>query len=533
MSFRKHPSVAVLGGTLLMGACLAPPVETPRTIVTQETSVRVEQNIKNKVDILFVIDNSPSMRPKQEQLGQRFPELIKVLTEFGAKGSPASYHIGVVTTDLGANTFVDSLKQCQPGGDAFGGGRLQARGEAAPTTCQVVTGGVKFIDLNQLDSSDNLPSAQNVETTFGCMSDVGDIGCGFEQTLEASYKALKDASIDDNAGFLRNDAILAVVYVTDEDDCSAPGTSDIYQPMPTTPPPDGLGLLNSFRCNKFGHVCTDPSSGNTTFVPYGASAGQLENCRPASESEGGKLYDVERYINLFTKSKAQGGIKTTPDDVILVAIAAPPEGGYETVLGNPQMQDASGQPASCSPPLGQNCAVLVKHSCVAPSDKRFFGDPAVRIKKVVESAKNHQFTSICDTDYTQALQSLGELIVSQIGAGCLNAPIATPESPDGSGPGPDCAVADVHDNGDDTFTSTTIPRCDLAAGAFPCWKLAVNDKCKIVTSPVTCLKEQWGVTIDRGPGGQPPPDTTATVSCNTIAQTAEVASGQQLPTECL
>ena len=108
MSFRKHPSVAVLGGTLLMGACLAPPVETPRTIVTQETSVRVEQNIKNKVDILFVIDNSPSMRPKQEQLGQRFPELIKVLTEFGAKGSPASYHIGVVTTDLGANTFVDS-----------------------------------------------------------------------------------------------------------------------------------------------------------------------------------------------------------------------------------------------------------------------------------------------------------------------------------------------------------------------------------------------------------------------------------------
>ena len=513
MTYRKHPTAAILAGAaLLSGACLAPPVETPRTIVTQETSVRVEQNIKNKVDILFIIDNSPSMRPKQQQLGERFPELIKVLTDFGAKGSPASYHVGVVTTDLGANSFVDSQKQCQPGGDAFGGGRLQAKGESAAAACKVVTGGVKYIDLNQLNSTDNLPSGQAIETTFGCMADVGDIGCGFEQTLEASYKALKDTSIDDNAGFLRDDALLAVVYVTDEDDCSAAGTSDVYNPMPTTPPDSGgLGILNSFRCNKFGHICNDPSTGAPVLVPYGASGSQLVNCRPASTSEGGKLFDVERYMNLFNNSKANGGIKGSPEDVILVAIAADPAGGYETVIGNPQKQDTAGQPEACAPPLGQNCAVLVKHSCVAPSDKRFFGDPAVRLKKVVDSAAHHQFTSICDTDYTQAPQSLGELIVSQIGAGCLNAPIADPTNPD-------CVVEDVQLLGDGSQQIKSLKPCgDSGFQGEACWKLVVNDKCKSVISPITMQSEQWGMAIDRGPGGQPPPNTIAKVSCNTIA----------------
>src|SRR2546421_11412665 len=103
-----------------LGACLAPPVETPTTIVTQETDVRVEQNVKNKVDILFVIDDSPSMTPKQDQLKKRFPLLVKVLEDFAAKGNPAWYHIGVVTSDLGAAMSTAS-SNCKAGGL---GGRL-------------------------------------------------------------------------------------------------------------------------------------------------------------------------------------------------------------------------------------------------------------------------------------------------------------------------------------------------------------------------------------------------------------------------
>ena len=57
-------------------------------------------------------------------------------------------------------------------------------------------------------------------------------------------------------------------------------------------------------------------------------------------------------------------------------------------------------------------------------------------------------------------------------------------------------------------------RSQIRAKRF--WR-ATNDKCKIVRSPVTCMTEQWGVTIDRGPGGQPPPNTTAKVACNTVS----------------
>src|SRR5438309_2310460 len=158
---------AVLG----VSACFNPPVEAPRTIVTQETDVRVEQNIKNKVDIIFAIDNSPSMSPKQAELKARFPELIKILDNFG-KGNPAWYHIGVVTSDLGAGQFNLGGGQCHPGGD---GGKLQALGAGHDPSCAAPTGGLNFIDYNQLskDASgnpmSNLPAGQDLATTFGCM----------------------------------------------------------------------------------------------------------------------------------------------------------------------------------------------------------------------------------------------------------------------------------------------------------------------------------------------------------------------------
>jgi hypothetical protein len=85
-----------------LGACFAPPVEAPKTTVEQQTDVSTEQNLKDQVDILFMVDDSGSMAPKQALLQQRFGDLIKVLDDFAAMGSKASYHIGVVTSDLGA-----------------------------------------------------------------------------------------------------------------------------------------------------------------------------------------------------------------------------------------------------------------------------------------------------------------------------------------------------------------------------------------------------------------------------------------------
>src|SRR5262249_8928966 len=159
--------------------------------------VRVEQNIRDKVDILFLVDDSPSMSPKQQELRNRFPQLISIIDQFAAAGNKAWYHIGVVTSDLGANSyFIPGA--CYPQPDPPGlpnspqhnrGAKLIAKGKAADPSCQPPTGGVNFIDYNQITGTNNLPTGQTLAQTFTCMASVGDTGCGLEHQLEAVYRA--------------------------------------------------------------------------------------------------------------------------------------------------------------------------------------------------------------------------------------------------------------------------------------------------------------------------------------------------------
>ena len=108
--------------------------------------------------------------------------------------------------------------------------------------------------------------------------------------------------------------ILAVVYVTDEDDCSAPPTSDLFDP--STNGVNMYGTLHSFRCTQFGVQC------NGMPVPPMSVSG-LTGCQSQTMANGGKLFDIQKYTDFFTKPAAQGGVKVDPNDVILVGITSP------------------------------------------------------------------------------------------------------------------------------------------------------------------------------------------------------------------
>ena len=58
----------------------------------------VDTRLRKDVDILFVIDNSPSMSPKQKVLATAIPQFISTIDATGA-----NYQVGIVTTDLGYN----------------------------------------------------------------------------------------------------------------------------------------------------------------------------------------------------------------------------------------------------------------------------------------------------------------------------------------------------------------------------------------------------------------------------------------------
>src|SRR5262249_14393331 len=149
-------------------------------------------------------------------------------------------------------------------------------------------------------TANNLPPGQTLEQTFTCMASVGSGGCGFEHQLEAVYAALHNNT--DNAGFLRQDALLAVVFVTNEDDGSAPPAATFYDIRSTAQGPE-----TTYRQSLYGVVCGEPP----TPLPNDQSMGALHHCMPAPNPTNAPSleYDVSRYVNFFTRKAFEGGVK--------------------------------------------------------------------------------------------------------------------------------------------------------------------------------------------------------------------------------
>jgi hypothetical protein len=444
--------------------------------------VRVEQAVRNKVDLLFVIDDSPSMAPKQVELKARFPEFVKAIDRLGSGGSKVSYHIGVITTDVGAGPFTLGSGQCAPGGR---GGKLQPKGAAADVGCLAPLGGLNFIELNQIANTSNLPTGQDLAKTFSCMASVGDKGCGFEQPLESVYRALHDRP-PENANFLRDDALLVVVFVTDEDDCSVDPSSDLFDPAKT----GQYGSLLSYRCSQYGVMC------GGQLLPYAGSGGPLTACTAATPAAGGKLTDLNKYINLFTKPAASGGVKVNPSDVTLVGITGP-SAPVSSLLANP----ASTPYTSCPGPISPTCAVVLQHACISPQNISFFGDPAVRLNQLINSVKSKQVTSVCDTSYQSAVEGLGLLVGANLVGGCIGGTLESTTMPD-------CQVEDVAQSADGSITIYPVPFCGSNDGRVPCWRVESSASCRI-GSPLV-------LKIDRGAGGLPPPNISARASCKVL-----------------
>jgi hypothetical protein len=134
-------------------------------------------------------------------------------------------HLGVVTTDIGAGGVDVGTCERRRGDDAI----LRNVGNPADLWC--LRRFPRFLEFG------GAPGARSaLIRDLACIIAVGDDGCGQEQPLEAVLKALTPSTSPlrfeggtvghgdgINAGFLRDGSFLAVVIVTDEDDCS---TSD-------------------------------------------------------------------------------------------------------------------------------------------------------------------------------------------------------------------------------------------------------------------------------------------------------------------
>ncbi len=179
-----------------------------------------------KVDILFVIDDSGSMSQEQDKLTNAFPQLMATIDAELVQEKNIDYRVGVMSTDMAGPDMCVLQFIC--GQDHRG--RLQHHADRL--NCQADEPPGKWIETGPL---------QEVSSQFACIASM-DGGEFNEMPLEAARAGLIDRVIDQeayNSGFLRDDALLVLVIFTDEDDQSVWEVPDMWDLVwgPGTPTP--------------------------------------------------------------------------------------------------------------------------------------------------------------------------------------------------------------------------------------------------------------------------------------------------------
>ena len=156
----------------------------------------------NKMDIVFVVDDSGSMQEEQTNLATNFPMFATLLSNYvTGDGQMIDYRVAVTTTGRDLTYSIDFGGMQLPFSEAGDNGAFK-------NNCSVAK---RWLE----------PTDANMEQALACRANVGTTGPGYEMPLLMTKWALADRVMDGtNAGFLRDDALLAIVMLTDEDDSS-------------------------------------------------------------------------------------------------------------------------------------------------------------------------------------------------------------------------------------------------------------------------------------------------------------------------
>jgi hypothetical protein len=198
-----------------------------------------------KVDFLFVVDNSISMGDEQNNLANSFPNFIQTIQN---EVQADDHHIMVIDTD-DLDKWGEKWDKCHekcmtkdPGDSCLtvwfddiicgmeapepelcdqklGAGRNLGAG-GPPVDC-MIDGGARFMTDAQSELS----------ATFQCVANMGSTGNSNERPAEAMLAALgpQTAPGGCHPGFLRADAVLVLTFISDEEELGSPGTPSSWR----------------------------------------------------------------------------------------------------------------------------------------------------------------------------------------------------------------------------------------------------------------------------------------------------------------
>jgi hypothetical protein len=416
MKIRFAFLLVMVGFLATVGSCSNRPLNALNPCTINGVVQNVPVNPQRALDLLFIIDDSPSMLEEQDKLAEQVPRLVNLLLTGGAADPSAvgefpaieSLHVGVITPDLGHSTepphnFTPGVDfnptpACDENGKA---GFMQVEGRVCDA--QTPPAGTLYLDRPaNADMSFDVQFVQDVE----CITGQAD-GCGFEQQLESILAQNRNSA---NSGFSRDDALLAIILITDEDDCSTtdPRLFDVearpgnpYQGPFLDPPTNAVV--------KFNLRCWEHSKGDTV-------------------DETKVLQPIRRYINEIAALKAD------PSQVVFAAITGIPEkteldrgnfttdeARYQAILDDVDMMEVP-NPAETADQNQQ----------LTPACGSSTADFAVPARRIVETVKGLAeantgvgtvVESICAADYAPALNAIVDRIAAALRQLCLPRPL--------------------------------------------------------------------------------------------------------------
>jgi hypothetical protein len=326
--------------------------------------------VPDQMDVLFVLDNSGDMVAEERQIGEAFDVLADRLYErYGS-----DYHVGVITSGMESS----ACPQCD---QVITQGCMNETGETG--RLQDRLGYNQGTDDNPDFIHEIDPACPKVltHTTRECFYDpiqqkgfamVGVNGCGYERGLAVMRPALDQLAGSYNAGFLRPEAGLTVIQLSNEIDCGE--IDDITE---------GLGGIGGSVCY-YAANGADPEGGKTDpdGKPYALT--------PVSEYYR-FLMSLKRNQVGMVKFAAIVGVKDL-SDLSTTTI----EFYWDEIYSRYLIEDACQTP-DC---IGRFC----------------FSEPSPRyiaLAQMFGIKANGLVESICQSDYTESMQKIGELV-----AGC-------------------------------------------------------------------------------------------------------------------
>ncbi|MGI5861063.1 MAG: choice-of-anchor D domain-containing protein [Myxococcales bacterium] len=306
------------------------------------------QSLQEKVDVLFVLDNSGSMADKQAAVGANLSAFIQ-----DAIAQSVDYRIAVTTTGIEPST--GGWTACPGGAEGGEAGRLFPVDGTRP---RVIT-----------------PTTSNPEAIWAANTNVG-VCHWLEQGLEASYRALSPPLVDHsddprtvmpndgNGGFLRPDAKLVLIYVSDEDDQS-PASVDFYLTFLQSLKPDPSKLAVSVIVSPLDlTTCTIGTASGRRYMDLATrTGGQIESiCTPdwgaSLERLGSNAFGAQSVFPLSAVPEDPAQLRVRVNGAII-------SGGQGSWIYDPAA-NAIVFDKSAVPPSGSHIEVNYPIGCPAP-----------------------------------------------------------------------------------------------------------------------------------------------------------------------